>query len=102
MPRNTELPCPGNCGSTMTLKEDESAGGIKRWSHTGFHDVNCIMNHYEPLSQQAMMGHRRGDWKVNLEVDGGIERVERPKPPVSQEQFKDNVINVDFKNKKRI
>ena len=100
MARNTELPCPGNCGSTLTLKEDPTAGGIQRWSHTGFHDVNCVINRYEPLSQQAMMGHRRGDWRVNSEVDGGIERVEKEPEPVPEPKLADVISLAQHRKKK--
>jgi hypothetical protein len=101
MTRTPEMNCPGSCGGNLVLKEDET--GNRRWKHGGFHDVNCVLNHYEPLSEQAIMGYRRGQWKINPDVEGGIERVEQTAPPISQEQFSEtkteekpnNVVSLD-------
>jgi hypothetical protein len=50
---------------------------------------------------KALSGHREGKWRVNPAVEGGIERLEAPTPPLSKVQLGD-LIKVDFKNKKRI
>jgi hypothetical protein len=82
--------CPGCPGM---LKMDEST---LRFSHDGPHDSDCLWKTIEPVNIQAVIGYRRGDWK--FDEQGNIVK----HPPISEAQFKDNVINVDFKNKKKL
>jgi hypothetical protein len=95
MARNVETDCPG-CSGKLALDTERG-----EWSHKGLHDAGCIIKQHEPLSMKALSGHREGKWRVNPAVEGGIERLEAPTPPLSKTQLGD-VIKVDFKNKKRI
>jgi len=93
--------CPG-CAGKIHLDEE-----TKLWSAKGPHHPDCIIkNYYETLSTRDVTNHKRGKWRVNVNAPDGIEYT-KPEPaptppPVSTQQFTDNVINVDFKNKKRI
>lgn len=82
--------CPGCPGM---LKFNESNG---RFSHDGPHDADCLWKTIEPVNFQALLGYRQGKWE--FDEQGNIVK----HPPISEAQFKDNVINVDFKNKKKL
>jgi len=89
-----KIPCPG-CGGYLRLNND-----TLRFAHEGPHDPDCNFKSVEPINFQVITAYKRGMWRFT--PDGKVERT--PTPPISGEQFgnSDNVINVDFKNKKRI
>ena len=84
--------CPGCPG---LLKMDEST---LRFSHDGPHDADCLWKTIEPVNVDAVIGYRQGKW--DFDAEGNI--VKHLSSPISETQFKDNVIKVDFKNKKRL
>lgn len=91
------IPCLGCAGN---LKLD---GETERLSHIGPHSMDCPWKKIEPVNWQVLAAYRQGLWE--FDENGESTRYAVPEgqtPPVSNEQFKNNVIKVDFENKKRI
>lgn len=93
-PRTTD--CPG-CAGKLALNEE-----TEKLSHYGPHPMDCPWKAIEPLNWQVLHGYRQGLWE--FDENGKATRYATPanEAPISNEQFKDNVIKVDFQKKKRI
>lgn len=84
------IPCAG-CPGNMKLNKDTG-----RFSHHGPHDPDCLWKTIEPVNWTAVQGYHMGEWA--FDEDGNWVKT----PPISSTQFENNVIKVDFKNRKRI
>jgi hypothetical protein len=87
------IPCP-DCPGIMQLNNKN------RYSHVGPHDADCIWRKYEPVNWDSIHSYMHGVWE--FDEKGEPKAVEPPASPISAPQFENNVIKVDFKNRKRI
>jgi len=90
-PEENTMRCP-ECPGIIGIDMSEMA-----WEHTGPHSADCPIQTEEPLAHYDLMN------KYILPKFAEIEEQENAKanPNASQEQF-GQVVNVDFKNKKRL
>jgi len=87
----------------------------RMWTHAGPHDADCPIHKLDPMSDTDMGRFRRKELRINPNVKGGIEEISPEEAEknrkaaleLSLAQFRttpkeNNVIKVDFKNRKRI
>lgn len=86
------IDCP-DCSGVMELNEDN------RYKHVGLFDAACPWRKVEPVNWNIVHDYK-SKWK--FDENGEPVKIEAPAQPISNEQFKDNVIKVDFEKKKRI
>jgi hypothetical protein len=88
--KSNSIECPNRCGGRMALNKRSMT-----WKHVGVHRANCILKKFEPMSHMAMNGLLRGIERVQNEQNQEV---------LNDQQFTsgDNVIPVDFKNKKKL